>query len=159
MVAAACVIRSSCCPPDSCCQIQSSPCCWIMKAHEKHKNNKKKHYKIQVFKDLRKEDKTLVKKLPMKPPACVERIRAQSRDVLLPAWRPPRPRQRHRRASLPSHPAPCSTPSLHRAQMSMQFTAHSKLDHSSGVLFGPGTCYFSPSLFKKKNQTKKSAVE
>lgn len=122
----------------------------------KSKKNKKTPLKyLQVFKDHRKKDKTLVKKLQMKPPACVERIRAQSRDVLLPAWHSPRPRQSHRRASLHSHPALCSTPSLHRAQMSMQFTAHSKLDHSSGVLFSPGTCYFSPCLFKK-NQTKKS---
>lgn len=33
-----------------------------------------------------------------------------------------------------------------RAQMSVQFTAHSKLDHSSGVWFRPGTCDFLPSL-------------
>lgn len=127
----------------------------------KHKKKTPLKYS-QVFKDLSKEDKTLVKKLQMKPPACVERIKARSGDVLLPAWHPPRPRQRHRRPSLHSRPALCSTPSLHRAQMSMRFTAHSKLDHSSGVLFSPGTCYFSPSLFKKKkksNKQKKKVVE
>lgn len=43
--------------------------------------------------------------------------------------------------------------------MSAQFTAHSKLDHSSGVLFRPGTCYFSPSLFEKKKFPNKKAIE
>ncbi len=36
--------------------------------------------------------------------------------------------------------APCS------AQMSTQFTAHTKLDHFSGVLCRPRTCCFPPSL-------------
>lgn len=140
-------ITCSCVPGSSCGSPECSPCCWITEVF-KNTNKQKRQKQIKLSANIpgpEKGGQTLVKNLQKrKLPPGLERIRAQSwvtAVCLAPVWGLVSTTDGQICSLLDSKPR-C-------AQMSVQFTAHSKVDHSSGVWFRPGTCYFSPSLLKK----------